>query len=668
MKKILKNNLYALLLFVIAAGLATLQGCDNEEEAPKEVVLLSMGPSGVEHGDEIVFIGQNMNRVSSIVFTPGVEITDFIEKTKERITVAVPDAAEAGKVILKTPEGDIESKTILNFKVPVTISSITGEARPGATITITGDKLNWIEEITFPADLVLEKKDFVSQSLTQLVVTVPMEAQSGFLLFETGGTDPLSFGSENQLTVTLPKVTSLSPNPVKHTANLTITGTDLDLVTSIDFGGNYNLAKANFVSQSATEIVVAVPAGTTKGKLTLNQSSPVDVITASELSIVLPAGTSITPSPATPGVDNITITGTDLDLVASLALTGVTSPIASAAFVSKSATQIVLALPATAKSGSVSYTTIHGYSALLGVNVIIPAPGPKPLAITMYDESIGFGGGNWSWGGTVVTLSTEQFYSGTKSFKHTTSGSDGGASVGGMTGVNASAQGVFKFSLYGGAGTNGKQVAAVLGSDGADKWDSYNSVTLVEGQWTEYSIPLSSYPTVNLSNVTRWIFKVEGATNAVLYVDRVGFDPAGPPPLDYYIYKDGLMNSWSEWGGWGHTTKDFNNSEEVFSGTKAIKMTFNDQYGAMQIGSPSTTAFNGYTTLSFRIYAPAAQNLIVQIGSASDKYLSISQGWNLVDIPLSGLAGSTNVTELRIKNNNANLPVTLYIDEIGLKL
>jgi hypothetical protein len=665
MKNIFKHITRILSLLFIFTAVVFFSACEDDEEGSKEVVLLSFGPSGVHHGDEITFIGQNLDEVTAIVFQPSVEITEFVEQTADIIKVVVPDAAEAGKVILKTPTVEIESKTILNFEVPVVISSMTPEARPGTNITITGDKVNWIETVTFASDLTIEKENFVSQTLTELVVQVPMDAQTGYLLFSTGGTEPLTFGSEEQLIVTVPAVTSLAPNPVKHTDNLTITGTNLDLVTSIDFTGDFSVLAADFVSQTAEQIVLAVPAGVLKGPLTLHQVSPIDV-TTSELTITLPKGTSISPTPATPGVDNITITGTNLDLVASLTLTGVATPVAASSFVSQSATEIVLALPDGAKSGSITYTTIHGYSALLGVNVIIPAPGPLPLAITMYDDGAAFGGGNWSWGGTADLANTEQFYSGTKSFKHVTSGSDGGASVGGMSGVDASGQGVFKFALFGGTGTNGKSVAAILGSDGGDKWDSYNTVTLVEGQWTEYSIPLSSYPTVNFANVTRFIFKVEGATNAVLYVDRVGFDAAGPPPLDYYIYSDGLQNGWSEWNGWGHTTKDFNNTEEVFKGTKAIKMTFNDQYGAMQIGSPSTSVFNGYTTLSFRIYAPSAQNLIVQIGSAGDTYLSISSGWNLVEIPISSLDGNTNVTELRIKNNNANLPVTLYIDEIGL--
>ena len=89
-----------------------------------------------------------------------------------------------------------------------------------------------------------------------------------------------------------------------------------------------------------------------------------------------------------------------------------------------------------------------------------------------------------------------------------------------MTGVDASGMTSFKFSLFGGPGTEGKQVAVILN----DNWGNYNSVTLKEGQWTQYSIPLASYPAITKSNITPWIFTIESASNVTLYVDRVGFD------------------------------------------------------------------------------------------------------------------------------------------------
>jgi hypothetical protein len=657
-----------IFLACVMASVALLSSCEDDE--PKnngEVTLLSFGPAGVKHGEQISFIGVNLDKVTSIVLAPEIEISSgsFESQSSELIVITIPEEAEAGIVLLKTPTGEIETKTPLNFEVPVVISSITAASKPGSNITIKGSKINWIEEVVFRDDVSVT--EFVSQTSDELVVTVPMEAETGFLVFKTGGTEPLTFASEEELVLAVPAIADFSPAEVRHTGTVTITGTDLDLVTALTFAGDKTVFADEFINHTETEIEVTVPAGSLKGPLTLLLASTVTVVSANDLTIVLPKGTTVSPNPVTPGSESLTINGTDLDLVASLSFPTVVAPVAASAFTTHTPTQIVVPVPLGTKSGGIMFKTIHEFSGSLGVNVTIPGAGPPPLAITLFDEAPGFGGGDWSWGGTSNPASTEQFYSGTKSFKHATSGSDGGASVGGMSGVDASGQDVLKFSLYGGAGTDGKSVAIILGSDGADKWDSYNSVTIQEGEWTEYSIPLSSYATVNLSNVTRWIAKVEGATDPVIYVDRLGFDAAGPDPLDYYIYDDGLKNSWSEWDGWGHTTKDFANEEEVFKGTKAIKMVFNDQYGAVQFGAPSTGVFAGYTTLSFRVYSAAGQNLIVQLNNESDHGLTIPAGWSVVDIPIADLVGNASVTELRFKNNNASLPATLYFDEIGLK-
>jgi len=665
MKHIIYPKVQLVALALLFGGLFFMWSCEEEEKST-EVVLLSFGPAGVHHGDEITFFGQNLDQVSSIVFTPNVEIdrNSFNSVTSDRIFVTVPETAEAGKIILKTPQGDIESRTILNFEVPVVIKTITGEVRPGAQLTITGDKLNWIESITFPSDIIVNRKDFDSQTLTQLVVTVPMEAQTGFLIFSSGGTKPLTFGTEEQVVITLPAVTAISPASIRHTGELTITGTNLDLVTSIVFGGDTEVAKNEFVSQSATEIKLAVPATAVKGKLTLKQASPVTVTTVTDLVIILPVGTVSSPSPATPGVDDLTITGTDLDLVAELGLPG-SGAVPAASFKAHSATQIVIAVPAGTKSGGITYKTIHGYSNNLGVTVRVPAPGPPPLPITLYDDEIAGGGGDQSWQGVVSDrVSTEQFYSGDVSWKYETT-TGGGVSGGGISPVDVTAQEVFTFALYGGPGTDGLAVAAILN----DNWDDYNSVVLVEGEWTEYQIPLSEYPTTGLNAIVRFAFKVENEPSSVIYVDRVGFGAAGPAPLDYYIYDDQLQNNWEEYNGWDIASKDFANEEEVFKGSKAIKAVYSGQYGAIQIGRGSPFDMSDYTTLTFRVYASAAQQLIVALNpDGADNYLNIPQGWSEVSLPIGTMNGNTAaVSDLRLKNNNTSLPTTIYFDEIGLK-
>ena len=592
-----------LTMLILLSSNFFLASCDDDEENTN-VVLNSFGPVGVKHGETIQFIGLNLDKVTAIVL-PGVEVgaSAFASKSSRLIEIVVPEAAEAGKIILKTPNGDIETKTPLDFEVPVVISSITPEAKPGTNITIKGSLVNWIEEVTFNDGVTTT--EFVSKSTNEVVVKVPFEAQTGFLIFSTGGTEPLTFASDAELVVTLPTVTSISPASIKHVDNLTITGTALDLVTSVLFTGDAEVT--TFVSQSESELVLSVPAQALKGKLILKQASPIDIVTSDEITIILPTGTDVAPKPAVPGTDKITITGTNLDLIAELILPTLEQPIPASTFTTHTATQIVLAVPIGTKSGGIQYTTIHGYTDNLGVNVIVPGAGPPPLALTLYDDQFFYGGQDWSWGASSSNAaSTEQFYSGTKSWKHVTAGGDGGAKAGNMTGVNATGMGVFVFSLYGGPGTEGKQVAAILGSDGGDKWDSYNSVTLAEGKWTEYRLNLSSYPTVNLANISIFLFKVESANNAALYVDRVGFDPAGPPPLAITMYDEAMAPGGGDWS-WEKVVSDPTNTEQPYTGDVSWKFQTNNSGGVSSGGITALDA-SGATYFSFSVYGGPGTN------------------------------------------------------------
>jgi hypothetical protein len=84
----------------------------------------------------------------------------------------------------------------------------------------------------------------------------------------------------------------MSPNPVAPDANVTITGTNLDLVSSVSFTG-VNNAVTSFVSQSATQLVVKVPASSVSGKITFTvKNSTLSVKSTNDLSII---GSSVPP-------------------------------------------------------------------------------------------------------------------------------------------------------------------------------------------------------------------------------------------------------------------------------------------------------------------------------------------------------------------------------------
>ena len=519
MTKIFNIPQLLLLSFLMLIGIII--SCDKKDDAVNsgKIQLLSFGPTGAKHGDTLRFVGNRLDQVTSIQLTgASVDKAGFISQTSELITLKVPAAAVRGYVTLKTPEGDIVSKTQLDFEVPVKITSVTTEARPGANISIKGDFMNWVTRVTFGLNKVVET--FVSKSLTELVVTVPLDAQTDKLTLNTSGTEPLIIITDNPFIVTLPKATGFATNPVKHADNVTITGTDLDLVKQVLFTG-VTAPVTTFVSQTATQLVVKVPGGTKKGKITLVAASGVKTESTTELDLILPAVTGMSPNPVDPNA-NVTITGTNLNLVASITFNNAA---AVTTFISQTPTQIVVKVPG--PGVATGLVTLNVLNSTLSVQSPAPlqitgdAP-PPTIAFPIYDDAVT---SNWTstgwigggWGGTSDRNNSSPTRAGTKSVKIDYVGGWGSPfQLGGAT-INTSAYTTFKISVYAPAGTGSKKIN--IGINASDKY----TITLDEGKWTDYAIPLSTLLSgTNLNEI--WVKEYNGSGGFTIYIDALGLN------------------------------------------------------------------------------------------------------------------------------------------------
>ena len=515
-KLLFAGGLLLLLSFVIGS-------CKKEDNKNSgEVQLLSFGPTGAKNGDTLRFIGNNLDKVTSIEFTGGaaavVAQTDFKLQTKELILVIVPLAAEKGYVTLKTTQGDIVSKTVLNLNVLAEVTALTAKARPGENITISGSYLNWVKRVTFARDKVVE--NFVSQSFSEIVVQVPEDAESGTLILFYGGTDSADLETSEVLEVALPQATGLSPNPILHQTDLTITGTDLDLAKQVLFPG-VSTPVTSFVSQSANQLVVNVPGATVKGKITLVAASGLTTESTDELDLVLPVINTVTPNPVDPQAD-LTITGTHLDLVTAVNLENV-SPVTS--FVSQSPTQIVVTVPTGVTRGKVKLSVLNSSLVVESADVLeITGTAPPPtIAFPIYDDAVT---SNWTstggwkgngWGGTSDINNTSPVRDGTKSWKIDYVGGWGAPLQLGGANVTIAPYTTFKISIYGAPGSGGKNVN--IGINGQDAY----TITVVEGVWTDYAIPISSL--TGSANLTDIIVKeYNGSGGFTIYVDALGLN------------------------------------------------------------------------------------------------------------------------------------------------
>lgn len=504
------------ILFLIIAAITFGTSCKKEQSSAEssQTVLLSFGPTGAKPGDTLRFIGKNLGTVTDIELTGSrVSKSSFIQQTGEMIMIIVPMETVKGYVILKTPQGDIVSKTKLDLDIPVMISSIPKEARPGENITITGNYLNWVNYVTFGKGVVVDSTGIISKSLDKLVVKVPMDAQTGTLILSYGGTEPDEIESESALIVTLPSITAMSPNPVKHADNLTITGQNLDLVWGIIFNGVKN-ADTNFVSQSATKIVIKVPAGAKAGKLTLVAPSKVTVISNDDLALLLPSVTSLAPNPIDPE-GQLTLAGSNLDLVSGILFNGLTVPVTS--FISQTASAIVVNVPAAAKKGKVvlqvanSTLTVDAPQPLVFTGGLPPLP---PMGYIMYNDAFQNKWQDWGWNRTADYGNKENVREGEKSMKLTYTATWSGIKFANSSVATASYTEV-AFSIYGGTGTEGKKIKVTANGNGA----AAKEISIKEGQWVDVILKIADIG--NPGNLTELILGNADWTGTI-YVDQLG--------------------------------------------------------------------------------------------------------------------------------------------------
>lgn len=518
------TRLLALLCFIMSIGVLSSCKKDNDNEKSDKIELLSFGPTGANHGDTLRFVGRNLSKVTSVQFSGTnavVNQNEFKQQTEELILLIVPEAAEKGFVTLKTLQGDIVSKTQFNLSVTTMVTSMTPQARPGENITINGNYLNWVKSVTFARDKVVTS--FVTKTLNQLVVKVPEDAQTGPLIISYTGTDSSFVQTTDTLKVTLPMATALSPNPVKHNTSLTITGTNLDLVKQVLFTGGLKPA-TNFVSQTATQLVVMVDSAAQKGKVTLVAASGVQTTTSTDLDVMLPAitpGTGMSPSPVDPG-SNLTITGTNLDLVTTVTFQN--APAVST-FVSQSASQIVVNVPMGVLEGKITLGVLNSKLVVQSPDILkISGAAPPPIiALPIYKDAVTANWNGWiggGWGGTSDRSNTAPVREGTNSVKIDYTGGWGSPLQLGGANINVSSYSSFKISVYGAPGSAGKKIN--IGINGAD---SPYTITLIEGKWTDHEIPLATLG-LSGSNPLKeiWVKEFNGSGGFTVYVDALGLN------------------------------------------------------------------------------------------------------------------------------------------------
>ena len=353
----------------------TFTACDNGDDEDTNqykggISLNVFGPSPVSRGGVLRFLGSGMDKVTAVVIPGCDDITDIEVVSDTEIRVTVPQTAQPGLVVLKTPKGDITTKTELTFTEPIALEAFApAEVKPGSELTITGEYLNLIKEVIFADEVTVPADEFVSQSRQEIKVIVPDSAQTGKFILSDGAEIPNWIYSEGELEVTLPSVEApLDLVDKKPGDVIRVSGKNFDLVKKVQMPNGDEVEFTMTASSEGDELTFTLPDNVSDGEVTVLPASDVKVVVATVV-VATPSNVVAVPAVNLRGGDMITLKGTNMDLVTDVTFPGVEEAVG---LESQNSTEIKVLMLAAAISGDLQLNTNSGKATAVSIATAKP--------------------------------------------------------------------------------------------------------------------------------------------------------------------------------------------------------------------------------------------------------------------------------------------------------
>ena len=328
MKKI--SKIFAMLV-VALVGLSLTACSDGDDlstdQYGNDISLQSFGPCPVLRGGTLYLYGTNLDQIESVNL-PGADPITAYEILQSgynsKISIQVPaEKCEPGQIVLKTKKGgEITSVSPITYREDIEITkffvgsegNMVGNV--GDVVTIKGDYLNLMHGVIFAGSDTIKEAEFESHDRYTIQVKIPAEARTGVITLTDATKDGISLETKEELTINTPEATPIKDRTIKAGEILSIKGSSFDQIVSVKFEGA-TVDAADFKSQSAAEITVAVPDKATDGTFYVVTKSGIEVPVGNIITVV-PTELVATPNPVKNGAE-LTITGKDMDLITGIA-------------------------------------------------------------------------------------------------------------------------------------------------------------------------------------------------------------------------------------------------------------------------------------------------------------------------------------------------------------
>lgn len=390
------------MLVVALVGLSLTACSDGDDlstdQYGNDISLQSFGPCPVLRGGTLYLYGTNLDQIESVNL-PGADPITAYEILQSgynsKISIQVPaEKCEPGQIVLKTKKGgEITSVSPITYREDIEITKFyvgnegTLVGNVGDVVTIKGDYLNLMHGVIFAGSDTIKEAEFVGHDRYTIQVKIPVEARTGVITLTDTLKDGTSLETKEELTINIPEATPIKDRNIKAGEVLSIKGASFDQIASVKFEGA-TVDAADFKSQSATEITVAVPDKATDGTFYVVTKSGIEVPVGNIITVV-PTQLVATPNPVKNGAE-LTITGKDMDLI-----TGIAFPNAAASQLNKvETTKVTATVPEDAQETTKDGTGIilslaNGKTVTVAYTLVKPTVAScTPAAITAGEKTI----------------------------------------------------------------------------------------------------------------------------------------------------------------------------------------------------------------------------------------------------------------------------------------
>lgn len=385
------------MLVVALVGLSLTACSDGDDlstdQYGNDISLQSFGPCPVLRGGTLYLYGTNLDQIESVNL-PGADPITAYEILQSgynsKISIQVPaEKCETGQIVLKTKKGgEITSVSPITYREDIEITKFyvgnegTLVGNVGDVVTIKGDYLNLMHGVIFAGSDTIKEAEFVGHDRYTIQVKIPVEARTGVITLTDTLKDGTSLETKEELTINTPEATPIKDRNIKAGEILSIKGSAFDQIASVKFEGATVVA-ADFKSQSAAEITVAVPAKATDGTFYVVTKSGIEVPVGNIITVV-PTQLVATPNPVKNGAE-LTITGKDMDLI-----TGIAFPNAAASQLNKvETTKVTSTVPEDAQEGDITLSLANGKTVTVAYTLVKPTVAScTPAAITAGEKTV----------------------------------------------------------------------------------------------------------------------------------------------------------------------------------------------------------------------------------------------------------------------------------------